>query len=687
MIPGSIAVILQRGLMRRTLLPAVICLVVMALVMAKGQEQMLGRQNEELAKRLAHYVEHYMDGVWRGLEHFVDTSPKPGHAVRREALGEMLGLAAQLERVLLVDSSNTVVASVPPAPEGVDFPIRFDEASGRRLLLSRPIYSAQTAKTTVFIGVRALSGETLVAELDLSEMTANIETMAALGLGEVVVCDAYGNVISHPDARQVATQANLGGDRLFGMDLGSAGYAIFEQDEGIYLGARAPVKVLGWKVMVSTPVGEALAPLLAPVVGAASLMGVVFLVLTLMLRRELHRRIVRPMAAVVHGLDGLTPGAQYQPSENPAFSELARFEKAIVAMGERIQEGEAILRENERRFRALFEQAAVGLTQCTLEGRYLRANRRFQQIVGYTMDELRRMTFRDITDPSDIPAEEQGLEALQRSGEAFFEQEKRYVRKDGGLIWVHLSMSAVRGEEGRILYFIGVAEDITARKTAEQALLASLAEKEVLLREIHHRVKNNLQVISSLLYLQSDHLQDPEALAMFQESRNRIGSMALVHEELYRSGDLSSVPVEPYLQRLVPRLLAASCDGRDISCKLDVDDVQLVVDQAIPFGLIVNELVTNSLKHAFKGRERGEVAVSVRLKGGEITLRVEDDGVGLPPDFDLEGTATLGMQLVVQLAMQLRGRLCVRQGSGAAFECVFQAKEPSRNESRECVDR
>ncbi|MFP5238429.1 MAG: sensor histidine kinase [Acidobacteriota bacterium] len=682
MTPGSIAVILQRGLMRRTLLPAVVCLVIMALVMAKGQEQMLGRQNEELAKRLAHYVEHYMDGVWRGLEHFIDSSPAPGRAVRREALGEMLGLAAQLERVMLVDRTNTVVASMPPAPEGVNFPIRFDETSGRRLLLSRPIYSAQTGKTTVYIGVKASNAETLVAELDLSDMTANIEAIAAFGLGDVVVCDAYGNVISHPDPNQVATQANLGGSRLFGMELGSEGYAIFEQDEGIYLGARAPVKDLGWKVMVSTPVGEALAPLLAPVVGAAVLMGVVFLVLTLMLRRELYRRIVRPMAAVVRGLDALTPGTRYQPSGEPAFSELARFEKAIVDMGDRIQEGEAILRENERRSRALFEQAAVGLTQSTLEGRYLRANRRFQQIVGFDMDELRRMTFRDITDPADIPSGELALESLQHGAEACHEHEKRYVRKDGSQVWVHHTLSSVRGEEGRILYFIGVAEDITARKLAEQALRASLAEKEVLLREIHHRVKNNLQVISSLLYLQSDHLQDPAALAMFQESRNRIGSMALVHEELYRSGDLSSVPVEPYLQRLVPRLLAASCGGRDISCKLDVDCVQLVVDQAIPFGLIVNELVTNALKHAFNGRERGQVSVAVRQRNGEVTLRIEDDGVGLPPDFDLEGTATLGMQLVVQLAMQLHGRLCVSEGSGAAFECVFQAKEPRRNESR-----
>ncbi|WP_243439094.1 sensor histidine kinase [Fundidesulfovibrio soli] len=682
MTPGSIAVILQRGLMRRTLLPAVICLVIMALVMAKGQEQALGRQNEELAKRLAHYVEHYMSGVWRGLEHFADSSSGSGRPVRKEALGGMLGLAAQLERVMLVDRTNTVVGSVPPAPEGVDFPIRFDESSGRRLLLSRPIYSAQTGKTTVYIGVKTLNSETLVAELDLSEMTANIETLAAFGLGEVVVCDAYGNVISHPDERQVATQANLGGQRLFSMDLGSSGYAIFEEDEGIYLGTRAPVNELGWKVMVSTPVGVALAPLLAPVVGAAVLMGVVFLVLTLMLRRELNRRIVRPMAAAVRGLDALSPGTQYQPSQEPAFSELARFEKAIVDMGGRIREGEAILRENERRFRALFEQAAVGLTQCTLEGRYLRANRRFQQIVGYDIEELRRMTFRDITEPSDIPPEEIGLAGLQSGAEAYHEQEKRYLRKDGSQVWVHLTLSSVRGEDGHPLYFIGVAEDITARKTAEQALRASLAEKEVLLREIHHRVKNNLQVISSLLYLQSDHLQDPEALEMFQESRNRISSMALVHEELYRSGDLSSVPVEPYLQRLVPRLLAAACDGRDISCKLDVDQVQLVVDQAIPFGLIVNELVTNALKHAFKGRERGEVAVTVRQTGSEVALRVEDDGVGLPPDFDLEGTATLGMQLVVQLAMQLRGRLWVADGTGAAFECVFQAKEPSRNEPR-----
>jgi len=677
-----IAVIIQRGLMRRTLLPAVACLVLMALALAAGQERMLGGQSSELARRLAHYTSHYVDNVWRGLEHFVDTHAASGHAFSRESLGDMLSVMPQMERMLLVDNTNTVLFSEPQAPEGVDFPIRFDEPAGRRLLLSRPIYSTQTGKTTVYLGVKTASGQTLAGELNLSELTANIEAFGSLGPGEAVVCDAYGNLISHPDENMVAVQANVGGWRLFSMDLRDKGYSIFGQDGAFYLGARAPVDKLGWLVMVVTPAGEALAPVLGPVLGASLVMGVAFLVLTLMLRRELHGSIVRPMAAVVRNLDALSPGAEYPVSGEPAFSELGRFEKAIVNMGQRIRSGEVILRENERRFRALFEQAAVGLTQCAPNRRFLRANNRFQEIVGYNLEELRRMTFREITAQEDIASEERALEALRDGAGASYELEKRYVRKDGGFVWVHLTISAVRGEEGRILYFIGVVEDITARRSAERALRDSLAEKEVLLREIHHRVKNNLQVISSLLYLQSEQLHDPAAQAMFQESRNRISSMALVHEELYSSRDLSSVPVEPYLHRLVPRLLSASSNGKDIACELVADAVQLVVDQAIPFGLIVNELVTNALKHAFVGRERGELAVSVRRSGGDIVLRVADDGVGLPEGFNPANTSTLGMQLVVQLATQLRGRLCVESGVGAVFECVFPAKEFRRNESR-----
>jgi two-component sensor histidine kinase len=212
------------------------------------------------------------------------------------------------------------------------------------------------------------------------------------------------------------------------------------------------------------------------------------------------------------------------------------------------------------------------------------------------------------------------------------------------------------------------------RKAAEQKLKTSLREKEVLLREIHHRVKNNLQIISSLLNLQSRYIEDEPALDMFRESRNRVRSMALVHEKLYRSQDLSEVDFGAYIESLSCHLfMSYSMDSTKIDLDLDVKDVYLDINTSIPCGLIINELVSNSLKHAFPGREKGKIHVGVSLdNGGKIQLVVRDDGVGLPEDLDVKQSETLGLQLVTMLVEQLQGQMNIENKNGTTFEIIFK---------------
>jgi two-component sensor histidine kinase len=204
-------------------------------------------------------------------------------------------------------------------------------------------------------------------------------------------------------------------------------------------------------------------------------------------------------------------------------------------------------------------------------------------------------------------------------------------------------------------------------------LKAALTEKEVLLKEIHHRVKNNLQVISSMLNLQAMHISDSAAQAVFAESQGRVQSIALVHETLYESQDLSSVNFAEYIHTLVTTVMQAqSYPERHIATMIDADGVLLPVSCAIPCGLIINELVTNSLKHAFRGREHGVIRVSLHQQGEDrVELVVADDGVGLKPDLDPRRVTSLGLDLVYTFAEQLSAEVELSRENGTSFRFVF----------------
>jgi two-component sensor histidine kinase len=221
---------------------------------------------------------------------------------------------------------------------------------------------------------------------------------------------------------------------------------------------------------------------------------------------------------------------------------------------------------------------------------------------------------------------------------------------------------------------IGYFRNITERKRAEAKLQASLREKEALLKEIHHRVKNNLQVVTSLLRLQSGKMASPEVQAALLDLQNRVHAMALIHEHLYRAENLAQVDLAPYLKILCAQLFHALVARRGaVQFHQDLASVHLGLDQAIPCGLLVNELVSNCLKHAFPDGRAGEVRVELQpVAGGPaVRLRVADNGVGLPAGFDLKRLTSLGLQLAPDLARQMGGKLEIGPGPGAVFEVTF----------------
>jgi PAS domain S-box-containing protein len=257
--------------------------------------------------------------------------------------------------------------------------------------------------------------------------------------------------------------------------------------------------------------------------------------------------------------------------------------------------------------------------------------------------------------------------------------ETQFKTKRDGIIPISLSGALVKDKKGAAQGIIYVGRDISERKKADRILEDSLREKETLIKEIHHRVKNNLQIISSLFDLQLDIKEDPRILNVFQESKDRIRSMALVHENLYEFGDLGRIDGIEYIHNLVTYFFNSYGDQADNitpAIHIEKSSLPLDMDTAIPFGLILTELVSNALKHAFPPGKEGEIHIVIFSHApGMLTLEVRDNGVGLPEDIDFQETRSLGLQLVRLLTKQVHGTLEVKGKEGTTVIVTFPYKE------------
>ncbi len=296
------------------------------------------------------------------------------------------------------------------------------------------------------------------------------------------------------------------------------------------------------------------------------------------------------------------------------------------------------------------------------DGSILFANRSAETLLHYSDNELIGQPLHSIFTE---PLSDGTQESFPKSGVS--SQERTAITKDGKKIPILLSLSVVHDRDGNDLGMVCVGSDLTDHKKAEEA-----HKKDLLLKEIHHRVKNNMQIISSLLNLQCQYISDRKYQEMFRESQNRIRSMALIHERLYQSQDLEIVDFREYISSLVNGLVR-SYNNPGISVTMDVDDIFLDVDMAVPCGLIINELVSNALKHAFPDR-KGEITVKFHDRDGIYMLAVADDGVGIPPTVDYRTTETLGLRLVVMLAEdQLNGEVRLTNKRGTEFCIMFRS--------------
>jgi len=332
---------------------------------------------------------------------------------------------------------------------------------------------------------------------------------------------------------------------------------------------------------------------------------------------------------------------------------------------------------DDARFRLLADHAPVLLWMSGLDGLCDFFNSTWLSFTGRSLEQERGNGWAQGVHADDFQ------DCMDRYLEAFvsrqaFRMEYRLRRADGHYRWI-LDHGVPRySQSGSFEGFIGSCIDITEmRESAEAlkartfALVSALREREVLLSEVHHRVKNNLQLVSSMLALQARGVGS-EAQHALSEGQRRIDSIALVHEQLYGSRNLSAVNLARYAEALIPELWRASGAGDRVEVVLKLDDVELVPERAIPCGLLVSELVTNALKHAFPGERRGSLHVELqRLPAARLCLVVRDDGVGLAQDLKTAGERSLGLDLVQIFAKQLDAELVVERDGGTCFRLTF----------------
>lgn len=292
-----------------------------------------------------------------------------------------------------------------------------------------------------------------------------------------------------------------------------------------------------------------------------------------------------------------------------------------------------------------------------------------QKSFGYTLEEMKaigvEVLYHDAKQSLSL------REALLSNSENF-KGEITNRRKNGETFVSYLSASVIRDDQHNIVGYMGVSRDITELKEAEETLKTSLREKEVLLKEVHHRVKNNLQVISSIINLQSHYVKDSKTLEMLNESQNRIKSMAFIHEKLYQTKDFANINITDYIKKLSQSLVHSyRVKKENITLQFDLEDIVVDLDQSIPCGLIINELVSNALKYAFPDNRDGIIFISMFESENMLTLRVKDDGIGLPDGLDYKNTESLGLQLVVALTDQLDGEIVLDRKNGTSFTITF----------------
>jgi PAS domain S-box-containing protein len=339
-----------------------------------------------------------------------------------------------------------------------------------------------------------------------------------------------------------------------------------------------------------------------------------------------------------------------------------------------LRQAEEALHSSEERYRKIGDLIQFGVWMADADGNFTYLSQSFLDLLEMPFTEcvnggwMKRLAAQD--------RDRTATDWKQCIGSGcFWDYEYRITSKAGKDTFVLSRGAPIIDSRGNVTSWAGIHFDITDLRLSANRLEASLREKEIIIKEVHHRVKNNMQVISGFLLLQSQYITDPKSVQMMEDAQQRVKTMALVHERLYQSRSLEFIDAADYIRSLVADLMNSSILSTAIGTEVEVDHINITLDMAIPIGLIINELVTNSLKHAFAGRPQGKLTINLHLGDDHrVHLTVGDDGAGLPSDYSERSMTTLGTQLVKVLVGQLGGEMKIESSNGAKFIISFPEK-------------
>lgn len=366
------------------------------------------------------------------------------------------------------------------------------------------------------------------------------------------------------------------------------------------------------------------------------------------------------------------------------YPEHGYLEGALLDLTER-RKAERALVDSEARYRSVVQTMSDGIVVHAACGRIVTTNAAAERILGLSAEQIMGRASLDPRwrtvheDGTPFPVEEHPGWVTLRTGQPLSGVTMGVHKPCGALTWLSVSSQCITAVGGEGAYAVVASfTDITEKRLADEKLRSSLREKEVMLREIHHRVKNNLQIVSSLLYLQSRRVEDPVLTELLRESQSRVTSMALIHQMLYESPELASIPFAAYASNLARRLVASyGVSGDRVAVQVCTDGVMLSLGTAVPCGLILNELVSNAVKHAFGPADRGTIQLLIERREGHYRVEVSDDGRGLPEDFEARARLSLGTKLVDRLVDQLAGQLERTSSTGGTrYVITFPVEEP-----------
>lgn len=553
------------------------------------------------------------------------------------------------------------------------------------------VFIRDNLKTVVF--EQRAEGELTLARVLAHELAVNDgkppdsgERASPLyGLNEWFVLDTLQRYVAHNDASHIGRPASPDFSSLTLSRLAEDrdGYVEDDVSGKLLIFVRVPGKP--WKAVIARPSDEILATLrlfeqtsfVRLAVALLMLSGAAGLIIWLIVGSPM-RRLTDAVQRFGKGERDVRVDTHTMADEieilGGAFNEMAEnigiLHSGLEQEIRDRRQAEKALRESERKFQQMAELLPQPIFETDADGRMTFANRAAFAAFGYTADDLARgFSVLDMVSSGDRVRAAQNvrrvLEGNQGGG-----NEYQMQRRDGTEFPALVTTAAILAEQ-RPAGMRGIVVDITEQKHAAGVLQQAVHEKEILLKEVHHRVKNNLQIISSLLNLQAEALNDPRDRALFMESETRVRSMALIHERLYKSEDFTRVEFREYIESLVVSLFHSFGHG-GVTYHVDVEEIRLPIDVAIPCGLIVNELITNALKHAFPGGRLGHIEVALHPESDtRFVLEVKDNGIGLPDDLQPSEAKSLGLHLVSILTRQLQGALEIRRGEGTLFRVHF----------------